>query len=306
MALTVVRNGAGRIAQTIRPANSFHIGRRWAAMPGITRSVGNGGVNLPDEVGIVRQLLAAFVAKAGKPPLATGPMDQPTIDAITRFQADVMHLGHPDGRVDPGGKTIGALLAAAAKPAEPAPPADAPAVTYGTGVAEPARLVSPYAFAVIRKALAIAGMKAAVITSTLRLPDEQAATMYKNAAKDLQAQFNLYGATGDEVLKVYRDNRTKPAATVIALMAKKIEAQLAAGRQVSRHVTTTDGYGKLNVIDIGVNSTRAAAGPTFSLGGLTKAFARLQSEGFIKTFIDETAKSNTCWHLEIVPDARPL
>src|SRR6185369_4980361 len=100
--------------------------------------------------------------------------------------------------------------------------------------------------------------------------------------------------------------KSKPADAVIALMAKKIEAQLATGRQVSRHVTTTAGYAKLNVIDLGVNSTRAAAGPTFNLGALTKAFAKLQAEGFIKTFIDETAKSNTCWHLEIVPDARPL
>jgi len=275
-------------------------------MTGITKSVGNGGANLPADVGVVRQLLAGFVAKAGKPPLATGPMDPPTIDAITRFQAEVMHLGKPDGRVDPGGKTIGALLAAAAKPADPAPAAETISVTYGTGVAEAAQLVSPYAIAVIRKALAMAGMKAAVITSTLRLPGEQAATMYKNAVANLQAQFNLYGATGDEVLTVYRDNKSKPAEAVIALMAKKIEGQLAAGRQVSRHVTTTAGYAKLNVIDLGVNSTRAAAGPTFNLAGLTKAFARLQAEGFIKTFIDETAKSNTCWHLEIVPHARPL
>ncbi|HEY6814206.1 MAG TPA: hypothetical protein VI168_01580 [Croceibacterium sp.] len=275
---------------------------------GITKSVGKGGVNLPADVGIVRQLLAAFVAKAGKPPLATGPMDQPTIDAITQFQAQVMQLAVPDGRVDPGGRTITALLRDAAPPVAPAPAPvpGAPSVTYGNGVAAEARLVCPYAIEVIRKALVAAGVKAAVITSTLRLPAEQAATMHKNAVKDLQAQFALYGATGDEVLKVFQANRTQPAATVIALMTKKIEQQLEGGRQVSNHVTTPAGYAKRNVIDIGVNSTKAAAGSSFSLNGLTRAFAKLQADGFIAKFIDETGRSNTCWHLEIVPDAKPL
>lgn len=279
---------------------------------GIMKSVGKGGINLPGDVATVRQLLAGFVKRNGKSPLAIGPMDQPTIEAITQFQKTVMQLRMPDGRVDPGGRTIAALIKDAAKPGAavaPPPPGAAAgiiAVTYGTGVPATAQLVSPYAIDVIKKALVAAGMKAGVITSTLRLPDEQAATMYKNAVKDLAAQLRLYGATGDEVLKVYRDNKTQPAATVIALMKKKIEDLLAQGRQVSRHVTTTAGYARLNVIDIGVNSTRAAAGPSFNLNGLTKAFSKLQTEGYIKTFIDETAKSNTCWHLEIVPNAKPL
>jgi len=267
---------------------------------GITRSVGKGGVNLPGDVAIVRQLLAAFVEKAGKPPLAAGPMDQPTIDAITRFQAEVVNLSKPDGCIDPDGKTIAALLKAAPKPVPAA------AVTYGPGVPADAQLVSPYAFEVIRKALAAAGVKAAVITSTLRLPDKQAAIMYDNAVKNLPAQFNLYGAAGDEVLKVYQANRDQPKAAVIALMTKKIEQLLDGGRQVSNHVTTPAGYARRNVIDIGVNSTKTAAGSSFNLSGLTKAFARLQADGFIAKFIDETGKSNTCWHVEIVPDARPL
>jgi len=273
---------------------------------GITKSVGKDGVNLPVDVGFVRQLLAAFVKKSGKPPLVTGPMDQPTIDAITQFQVQEMHLAMPDGRVDPGGKTIKALLEDAAKSATPTPPTSPGSVTYSSGVPAAAQLVSPYAIKVIERALTAAGMKAAVITSTLRLADEQAAIMYGNAVINLQKQRELYGPTGDEVLQVYADNKTKPKATVIALMTKKIEQQLANGKQVSNHVTTPAGYPKRNVIDIGVNSTKAAAGTTFNLSGLTKAFAKLQADGFIAKFIDETAKSNTCWHLEIVPGAKPL
>lgn len=270
---------------------------------GIGKSVGKGAVNLPADVATVRQLLAGFVERSGKPPLGAGPMDQPTIDAITRFQAEVVKMAKPDGCVDPNGKTIAALLEQAPQPAAPAP---TPSVTYSSGVAAELRLVSPYAFEVVRRGVAAAGMKAAVITSTLRLPARQAAIMYDNAVQNLQAQFNLYGAAGDEVLKVFQANRTLPRATVVALMTKKIEQLLDGGRQVSNHVTTPAGYAGRNVIDIGVNSTKVAAGATFDLKALTRAFTRLQSDGFIAKFIDETARSNTCWHLEIVPGARPL
>jgi hypothetical protein len=39
---------------------------------------------------------------------------------------------------------------------------------------------------------------------------------------------------------------------------------------------------------------------------LTQAFHKLKTDGFIAEFFDETTKSNTCWHLEIVPDVKAL
>jgi len=33
---------------------------------------------------------------------------------------------------------------------------------------------------------------------------------------------------------------------------------------------------------------------------------RLETDGYIKKFIDETNKSNTCWHVEIIPNAKAL
>ena len=268
---------------------------------GITESVGNGANNRPPDVRRVQRLLALFAKLTDLPPLEEdGLIGGATIAAIERFQADTLGYPAPDGRIDPGGRTWTALIRWAQEAADPI------RVTYDSGVETAARLVSDYSFAVIRDALAMAGMKAAVITSTLRLPREQAATMYKNAVKGLNAQLALYGRAGDEVLRVYEANRARPAETVIALMRAAIEAQLAKGRQVSRHVTTPARYAKLNVIDIGLNSTRAAAGESFDHKRLTKAFVKLAGQGYIATFIDETAKSNRCWHLEIAPGAKKL
>lgn len=267
---------------------------------GITESVGNGASNRPPDVRRVQRLLAPYAKLAGLPPIEEdGLMGGITITAIERFQAVVLGFPAPDGRVDPGGQTWAALIGWADE-------ADRIRVTYGFGVEAKARLVSDYGLAVIDKALGMAGMKAAVITSTLRLPREQAATMYKNAVRDLGAQFALYGSAGDEVLRIYAANRGRPAETVIGLMREAIEAQLAKGRHVSRHVTTPARYAKLNVIDIGLHSTRAAAGASFHPERLTKPFAKLAGEGYIATFIDETAKSNCCWHLEIAPGAKKL
>lgn len=269
----------------------------------IAQSVGKGGVNAAADVKTVQRLLNRFVADLGLPKLAeNGTAGQALTDAITAFQRKVMQIT-PDGRVDANGNTIKRL---AKKVEGTTPPGGSVAVTYGKDVSAAARLVSPYGFKVIERAVGHAAMSAAVITSTIRFPAEQAAIMYRNAKTDLAAQFRLYGATGDEVLKVFRDHREQPQAEVIALMQTKIEELLARGRLVSRHVVTASAYANLNVIDIGVNSTRSVAGRSFNLAALTRAFQALKADGFIRDFIDETKKSNSCWHLEVVPNARPL
>ena len=271
----------------------------------ISKSVGKGGVNLATDVKTVRDLLAPWAKQAGLAAFGSGAMDPATVAAIIRFQADELHRLAPDGRIDPGGGSFAALLGFAE--AELSRPGTGTAkVSYGPGVDAEVRLASKYSFAVIEKALAIARMDGAVITSTLRRPPEQAAAMYKNAAKNLAAQFALYGAAGDEVLTVYQNNKAKPREVVTDLMAKKITALVASGRSVSRHVVSPAAYAKLNVIDIGLGSTQAAAGASFKLGELTKAFTKLEAEGYIEKFIDETGKTNACWHLEIAPGAKGL
>lgn len=78
----------------------------------IKHSVGKNGTNIPDDVRTVRTLLNKFLVPGslGGPPLQMeGKVGKPTINAIKAFQA--VYLGHnnPDGRVDPGGKTLTAL-----------------------------------------------------------------------------------------------------------------------------------------------------------------------------------------------------
>lgn len=80
-------------------------------MVSISNSVGDGGANLPADVISVKGLLdkcAGLIGRTG--PLAPGGVcDAATIQAIFEFQRVVMRQALADGRVDPGGGTIGAL-----------------------------------------------------------------------------------------------------------------------------------------------------------------------------------------------------
>ncbi|MEZ0242110.1 MAG: hypothetical protein ACAH11_01960 [Sphingomonas sp.] len=279
-------------------------------------SVGLEGGNREADVTAVQQLLNNVVGALGLPALeVSGKADAATIVAITEYQRRVLKRPKPDGRVDPNGGTLKALNEAAPAPKEASAPAPAPAtptpapsgsVVYAASLPAESRIVSDYAFKVIEKAVAAAGIKGAVITSTRRSPARQANAMYDNAAINLAKQYKMYGPNGDAVLKVFEQNRAKPKAAVVALMQQKIEAFQAQGVIVSNHVVTLESYAKLNVIDIGVGSTREVAGPAFNIAKLTKAFAALRDQGYIQHFIDETAKSNSCWHLEIAPGKKSL
>ncbi len=265
-------------------------------------SVGRGGVNLPADVMAVHAALDRYeLWDQSQAQLFAKPQMSLMLEGrISAFQRKFAPFQFPDGLLEPNSMVTLMLAAYAANDD------DGPKVTYGDSVDQELQLVSDYAIKVVKKALVTAKMSAAVITSTLRLPQKQAEIMYGNAAINLTKQYELYGASGDAVLKVYEDNKAKTKAEVIKLMADKVEELLKAGKQVSNHVSTATRYASYNVFDIGVNSTKAKAGKTFNMAGLTKAFWALKKEGYISTFIDETAKSNTCWHLEIVPNAKAL
>ncbi|WP_240334947.1 hypothetical protein [Vibrio sp. LB10LO1] len=96
-------------------------------------------------------------------------------------------------------------------------------VIYKSSLPSDKRLVSSYSINVIRLALAQAGIKCAIITSTLRFPEEQASIMYRNARIYLKKQKQLYGKNGDAVLDVYNSDSKKDKHEVIRLMKEKIE-----------------------------------------------------------------------------------
>lgn len=76
----------------------------------ITASVGRGGINREHDVRTVQELLNKnrnFPLKSIK---VDGKIGSETITAIEDFQRQIVKFAHPDGRVDPDGKTLRALL----------------------------------------------------------------------------------------------------------------------------------------------------------------------------------------------------
>lgn len=268
----------------------------------IVFSVGRGGVNLPADVTAVHAALDRYEMWDQSQSLLFGKPQMSLMleTRISAFQRKFATYQFPDGLLQPN--SMAALMLASYAAVD-----TAPKVTYADNVDQDLRLVSPYAIKVVQKALAAAKMSAGVITSTMRLPQKQAEIMYGYASANLAEQKRLYGPAGDQVLKVFEDNRTKGKAEVIKLMTAKVKDLHAKGMVVSNHVSATvEAYNVYNVFDIGVGSTQAKAGKTFNKAGLTKAFNALKAEGYVANFIDETMKKNSCWHLEIVPNAKAL
>lgn len=287
---------------------------------GITKSVGINGANERADVIFVQNALNAHASfhKATLVKLSIdGRCGPKTIQAIKVFQLDYVGIKNPDGRIDPNGKTLRYLTMYLASPPQLGKASKEPLltsspfgfdnvqITYSSDIPEERRIVSAYAINVIKIALKESGMTHAVITSTLRTPEDQAAIMYKNAKINLAKQKDLYGKNGDDVLDVFSKNKEKPKDEVIKLMREKIEALLDKNKRVSNHCITIENFKKVNSFDIGLNSTKAKS-KNFNKERLTQTFKELERQGYIKHFIDETMKSNSCWHLEITPNSQSL
>jgi peptidoglycan hydrolase-like protein with peptidoglycan-binding domain len=270
-------------------------------MQKIAASVGRGGKNNASDVEVVQRLLNRQSLTGISVPLKVdGIIGDKTIGRVEAFQKQVVKLTQPDGRVDPNGRTLTALNKRGNSKKGTVK------VVYSSSLASSKHIVSQYSISVIKQALINANMTQAVITSTIRTPSEQANIMYEQAKKNLTAQFRLYGTTGDEVLKVYKNNAKKTKQEVVTLMKTKIENLLKQGRRTSKHVVTETQHRSLNIIDIGVNSTRAACGTSFNMSGFMTALNDLKANGYIDKVIDETKKTNSCWHIEITPDKKAL
>ena len=299
---------------------------------GIIQSVGVNGVNQKKDVRIIQTYLNSFTAwkKKIKPLKVDGYAGEKTDDAIKQFQLQAIGMKRPDGRIEPNGKTFRYLtmyydqdqqrtLEVAALKNNKVPKNIAITnksiaslaglhdftVSYKNSVKKSRRIVSEYALSIIKIAVKESGMKTAVITSTLRTPEEQASIMLKNAKTDLKKQYRLYGRNGDAVLKIYDNNKSKIDSEILKLMVDKINDLEKTARRVSNHCISIDGYKKKNIIDIGLNSTRNA-NKSFNSDKFTRALKDLSKEGYIDRFIDETKKSNQCWHIEITPNKKSL
>ncbi|MDH5674306.1 MAG: T6SS effector amidase Tae4 family protein [Myxococcales bacterium] len=92
-------------------------------MPNISASVGRRGTNLAADVETIQRLLNDHLASI--PPTKAldddGKVGNLTIAAIERFQTRVVGMTRPDGRVDPGGRTLRSLNATGLPPRTTSP-----------------------------------------------------------------------------------------------------------------------------------------------------------------------------------------
>lgn len=300
---------------------------------GISKSVGpkNKCPNEYFDVKLVQTYLNLFDLGSYKTDKLTadGRIGPNTLKAIGEFQRVAVGMKYPDRRVDPAGRTFRYLTMfhshidqqriedelVTSRPSKRSLVVTDKHVNNKAGLNEynviykgvktSKQKVSEYAKNVVRMALKESGMSSAAITSTIRTPKEQASIMLRNAKKNYQKQLALYGRNGDSVLKVYNANKKLSDDDIIDLMVEKIEELEKQGKIVSRHCATEESYSKKNVFDIGLNSTKAI-NHNFSRDKFTKALKNLKKEGFIDHLIDETNKSNTCWHLEIIPNVKSI
>jgi peptidoglycan hydrolase-like protein with peptidoglycan-binding domain len=85
----------------------------------IRGSVGRGGTNRFEDVCVVQELLNKQSIPPLSPLAVDGIVGPKTIAAIESFQRRVLSISHPDGRVDPGGPTLAALVRSASPPSTP-------------------------------------------------------------------------------------------------------------------------------------------------------------------------------------------
>jgi hypothetical protein len=201
----------------------------------IEGSVGRGGKNRPHDVAAV----AVRLLVVGYPPGSTlGELAA----AIARYQAEVVGLPRPDGRIDPGGKTIAALgamkraPAAAEAPAVPAAAASPPVAT----VPPPATAPTPPVVAAPTPAVA-AGPRGtpqdpalAQLVAAARNPEVDAAA---GELADLEKKFKglkhsekneEIGEGRDELVKRFGSLRARIAALDKAGLDPKVAAELKA------------------------------------------------------------------------------
>lgn len=78
-------------------------------MQTIVASVGHGGLNRTEDVVLVQTLLNRHLQPPQRPLAVDGVMSPRLVTAIVNFQRRVLHIGRPDGLIQPGDATMLAL-----------------------------------------------------------------------------------------------------------------------------------------------------------------------------------------------------
>jgi peptidoglycan hydrolase-like protein with peptidoglycan-binding domain len=120
----------------------------------IRASVGRGGSNRFEDVRIVQDLLNKHIQPPMQPLAVDGKVGPKTIAAIEAFQKRVLSMINPDGRVDPGGRTLTALSSATSAPSP------TPSFRLPTGPGRPGLMEADFERAARTLQCEIAGIKA--------------------------------------------------------------------------------------------------------------------------------------------------
>ncbi len=277
----------------------------------ITCSVGYRASNRKVDTAIVQRLLNKHHRPNKTVQLKPdGIAGTKTIARIKEFQKTIVKMAHPDGRVDPRGRTFHYLGNEAIKADTTFKKADTTTPQNNIAVSglPPACLIRPTIVSykagkrkdvvsskteeIIHLALVLSGMPHAVITQTIRTLEEQTNIMYE-FGKEKAAGTNTfnYKKAGTAVANLY--DAKKDPAEIKKLMSEQIKKNPYA---VSRHLATLEQYKKRNVIDIGRGSTYKACGAkNYNRNAFTKALEELKALGYIDKYIPE----GSCWHVEI-------
>jgi hypothetical protein len=178
-------------------------------------------------------------------------------DRFVRFFNDAAFV--LDGHATKPAYCLGDLLGGGAKPKPKAspPPAAAkrdggPEVAFAENAS--AQDVTPYSLAVVKDILRAARLDRAIVSSTARLPSEQARVMFDNCERHgAEAQRKLYGRAGDQVIDVYVRSRAAGKAPDAVKLDMETKIRELGPTTVSRHAADPR---KLNVFDVAPSSIR--------------------------------------------------
>ncbi len=187
----------------------------------IRASVGAGGVNLSADVRLVQQLLNHQKPQAYTygPIAVDGKVGPQTIGAITQYQSAVVRLSRPDGRVDPGGQTIQALVRNSGRrpgqAPQPAPGTPPPAGSFTLTVRHGGKVPSADGAAMFESTLTLAGPISGTFRGSIYPDDMHTYGWLKDGSYDLSLTLHLKTGTPTPAdLAVRTGGDRRPALTV--------------------------------------------------------------------------------------------